>query len=198
VVASGFNEGTVYVTFDGHRNNDFSAYAFVSDDFGRSFRAITEGLPDGWSVNVITEHPRSRDLLFLGNEVGAYVSIDRGAHWTRLKNNLPTVPVDDIKVHPRDNDLILGTHGRGVWILDDITPLQELSAAVLAADAHLFSVRSAVSRCVHPVLSEERRCCPGYGGVPWRRWLPHHEWPRHEAHDPDVGRGGDPRARGYG
>ncbi|MDH4044900.1 MAG: glycosyl hydrolase [Gemmatimonadota bacterium] len=145
VVASGFNEGTVYVTFDGHRNDDFAAYAFVSDDFGRSFRAITTGLPDGWSVNVIYEHPRSRDLLFLGNEVGAYVSIDRGQHWTRLKNNLPTVPVDDIKVHPRDNDLILGTHGRGVWIMDDITPLQELTATVLAADAHPFSVRSAVS-----------------------------------------------------
>jgi photosystem II stability/assembly factor-like uncharacterized protein len=145
VVASGFNEGTVYVTFDGHRNNDFAAYAFVSDDFGRNFRPITDGLPDGWSVNVIYEHPRSGNLLFLGNEVGVYFSIDRGERWVRLKNNMPTVPVDDIKVHPRDNDLVLGTHGRGVWIMDDITPLEELSADVLAADAHLFSVRSAVS-----------------------------------------------------
>jgi photosystem II stability/assembly factor-like uncharacterized protein len=145
VVASRHNAGTVYVTFDGHRNDDFAAYAFVSDDFGRSFRAIADGLPAGWSVNVIAEHPRQRDLLFLGNEIGVYVSIDRGQHWTRLKNNLPTVPVDDIKIHPRDNDLILGTHGRGVWILDDITPLEELTPRVLAADAHLFGIRSAVS-----------------------------------------------------
>jgi photosystem II stability/assembly factor-like uncharacterized protein len=145
VVASRFNEGTVYVTFDGHRNNDFAAYAFHSDDFGRRFRPITNGLPNGWSVNVITEHPQSANLLFLGNEVGVYFSIDRGQRWARLKNNLPTVPVDDITVHPRDNDLVIGTHGRGIWIMDDIAPLEELSAQVLAADAHLFTVRTAVS-----------------------------------------------------
>ncbi|MFQ6045445.1 MAG: hypothetical protein ACE5PT_03670 [Gemmatimonadales bacterium] len=142
VVASAHEEGTVYATFDGHYNDDYRPYVYVSRDYGENWRRITDGLPD-WSVNVIAEHPRNPNLLFLGNEIGVYVSVDMGASWTRLKNNLPTVPVDDIAIHPRDNDLILGTHGRSVWILDDITPLEELSADVLAAPAHLFGGRAA-------------------------------------------------------
>jgi len=98
-------------------------------------------LPDDASVNVIVEHPRNENLLFLGNEVGVFVSIDRGDSWAQLKNNLPTVPVDDIVIHPRDNDLVLGTHGRGIWILHDITPLEEMSADILNADAHIFTAR---------------------------------------------------------
>ncbi|MCH6547923.1 MAG: hypothetical protein IH798_05700 [Gemmatimonadetes bacterium] len=133
----------MYATFDGHRNDDYGAYAYVSEDYGRNWRAITNGLPSGWSVNVIIEHPRSSNLLFLGNEIGVYFSIDRGENWVRLKNNLPTVPVDDIVVHPRENDLVLGTHGRGVWIMTDITPLEKLNSQVLASAAHLFSVRTA-------------------------------------------------------
>lgn len=142
VVASRFDEGTVYATFDGHYNDDYKPYVYVSDDHGRNWRLITEGLPD-WSVNIIAEHPRISNLLFVGNEVGVYFSVDRGAHWVRLKNNLPTVPVDDIVIHPRENDLVIGTHGRSIWILDDITPLEHLTAEVLAAPAHLFPVRTA-------------------------------------------------------
>jgi hypothetical protein len=145
VAPSAHDEATVYAVFDGHRNDDYAAYAYVSENHGRDWSAITDGLPDGWSVNVITEHPRSPNLLFLGNEVGVYFSIDRGENWVRLKNNLPTVPVDDIVVHPRENDLVLGTHGRGVWIMGDITPLEELTTDVLASVAHLFSVRTATS-----------------------------------------------------
>ena len=144
VVASRFDEGTVYITFDGHRNDDFSAYAYVSNDHGQNWHAITDGLP-GWSINIIAEHPRARNLLFLGNEIGVYFSIDRGDNWVRLKNNLPTVPVDDIVVHPRENDLVLGTHGRGIWIMADITPLEQLSNEVLASTAHLFPVRRATT-----------------------------------------------------
>ncbi|MEE8133687.1 MAG: hypothetical protein V3T56_01440, partial [Gemmatimonadales bacterium] len=143
ILPSRFDEATVYATFDGHRSDDYAAYVYVSEDYGRNWRAVTNGLPDGWSVNVITEHPRSRNLLFLGSEIGVYFSIDRGENWIRLKNNLPTVPVDDIVVHPRENDLVLGTHGRGVWIMADIAPLEELTNQVLAASAHLFSVRTA-------------------------------------------------------
>ncbi len=135
--------GRVYATFDGHRNDDYAAYAFVSNDFGATWRQITNGLPDGWSVNAIREHPESPDLLFLGNEVGLYVSIDAGDSWGRMTNNLPTVAVDDIVIHPRENDLVLGTHGRSVWILDDITPLQEMTSQLLAADVHLFGSRRA-------------------------------------------------------
>lgn len=144
LVSSGFDEGTVYATFDGHRNDDFDAYVYVSTDFGSRWRMITEGLPAN-SVNAFAQHPRSGNLLFVGNEQGVYFSINGGGQWTRLKNNLPTVPVDDIVIHPRDNDLVLGTHGRGIWIMSDITPLEELSPEVLAADAHLFSVRTATS-----------------------------------------------------
>ncbi len=145
VVPSAHDEATVYAVFDGHRNDDYAAYAYVSENYGRNWRAITDGLPHGWSVNVIAEHHRNPNLLFLGNEIGVYFSIDRGDSWVRLKNNLPTVPVDDIVIHPRENDLVLGTHGRGVWIMADVTPLEELTADVLASAAHLFSVRTATS-----------------------------------------------------
>jgi photosystem II stability/assembly factor-like uncharacterized protein len=136
-------DGRVYLTFDGHRNDDYAAYAFVSEDHGDSWRRITSGLPDGWSVNVIREHPANPNLLFLGNEVGVFMSVDQGASWAALKNNLPTVPVDDIVIHPRENDLVVGTHGRSIWVMDDITPLQEMSGQMLAQESHLFGLRRA-------------------------------------------------------
>ena len=131
-------EARVYATFDGHRNGDYAAYVYVSEDHGESWTRITEGLPDGWSVNVITEHHRSPDLLFVGNEVGVFVSVDRGARWVQLKNNLPTVPVDDILIHPRDNDLLVGTHGRSFWILADVTALEHLSDEMMAEAGRVF------------------------------------------------------------
>ena len=130
--------GRVYASFDGHRNGDYAAYVYVSEDHGDSWTRITEGLPDGWSVNVVTEHHRAPNLLFVGNEVGVFVSVDRGARWVQLKNNLPTVPVDDILVHPRDNDLLVGTHGRSFWILADVTPLEHLSEEMLAEAGRVF------------------------------------------------------------
>ena len=141
LVASRFNEGRVYATFDGHERDDYRPYVYRSEDYGSTWEPIVSGLPDDASVNIIVEHPRNENLLFLGNEVGVFVSIDRGDSWAQLKNNLPTVPVDDIVIHPRENDLVLGTHGRGIWILDDITPLEEISEDVLNTDAHIFSAR---------------------------------------------------------
>ncbi len=131
-------EGRVYATFDGHRNGDYAAYVYVSEDYGQNWSRISEGLPDGWSVNVITEHHRAPNLLFVGNEVGLFVSVDRGEGWVQLKNNLPVVPVDDILVHPRDNDLLVGTHGRSFWILADVTPLEHLSEEMLAEAGRVF------------------------------------------------------------
>ena len=131
-------EGRVYATLDGHRNGDYAAYVYVSEDYGQSWTAITDGLPHGWSVNVITEHHRAPNLLFVGNEVGVFVSVDRGARWVQLKNNLPTVPVDDILIHPRDNDLLVGTHGRSFWILADVTALEHLSDEMLAEAGRIF------------------------------------------------------------
>ena len=145
VVASRHGDGTAYATFDGHRSNDFGIYVYMTTDFGETWKRITTGLPaNNGIVNVVREHPKNPDLLFAGTEYGAFVSFTRGASWSPLKLNLPTVPVDDIQVHPRDNDLVFGTHGRSIWILDDITPLAELNAAVLASDLHAFSTRPAI------------------------------------------------------
>ncbi len=146
VLASRYAEGTAYVTFDGHRGNDFNVYVFLTTDYGETWRAISSGLPaNGGTLHVLREHPRNANLLFAGTEYGAFVSFDRGGNWASLKTNLPTVPVDDIAIHPRDNDLILGTHGRSIWVLDDITPLEQLDEKVLSADLHLFDIRTATA-----------------------------------------------------
>ncbi len=133
---------TAYASFDRHRDDDFAPYIFRTTDFGQSWTSVASNLPKvGW-VNVVKEHPNNPKLLFAGTETGAFASIDGGSHWTKLPG-LPTVPVDDLVVHPRDNDLILGTHGRSIYILDDISPISGLTEAVLAADAHLFEIRPA-------------------------------------------------------
>lgn len=145
VIASYHAEGTAYATFDGHRSNDFGIYVYVTTDFGETWRRITNGLPDNNGiVNVIREHPKNPNLLFVGTEYGAFVSFTRGERWIPLKLNLPTVPVDDIQIHPRDGDLVFGTHGRSIWVLDDIRPLAELDDRVLASDLHVFSTRPAI------------------------------------------------------
>jgi hypothetical protein len=144
VVASHHAEGRAFATFDGHRSDDFKPYVFMTDDSGVTWKNIAGNLPAGGTVSVIREHHRNPDLLFAGTERGAYLSVDRGLRWTRIKSNLPLVPVDDIAIHPRENDLIFGTHGRSIWILDDITPLEQLKPDVLAAAGYLFDLRSAV------------------------------------------------------
>lgn len=141
VIASHAAAGRAYVTLDGHRNDDFKPYVFVTEDFGESWKPITNGLPH--PANVIREHHRNHNLLVAGTEFGLWVSFNRGATWMRMKNNLPTVPVDDIQIHPRDNDLILATHGRSIWVLDDMTPLEQMTETVAAAEAHLFNTRPA-------------------------------------------------------
>ncbi len=144
LTASAHAEGRVYATFDGHRNGDYAAYVYVSEDYGEDWRRIDTGLPHGWSVNVVTEHHRAENLLFVGNEVGVFVSVDRGENWTRLKGDLPVVPVDDIAIHPRENDMLVGTHGRSAWIMADVTPLEHLSQAVMAEAAHVFPIKKTI------------------------------------------------------
>ncbi len=146
VVPSQHAEGTAYATFDGHRMNDFNIYVFTTTDFGETWKDISRGLPrNNGVINVIREHHRNANLLFAGGEYGLYASFDKGGNWDQLKGNLPTVPIDDIAIHPRENDLILGTHGRSIWILDDLTPLEQWSERVAAANAHLFDVRTATA-----------------------------------------------------
>ena len=145
VVASAFDSATAYVAVDGHRSNDLKPYIFVTKDFGRTFTSITNGLPAFGNVQVVTEDRKNRNLLFAGTEFGLYVSTNAGQSWQKFMNNFPTVRTDDILVHPRDGDLIVATHGRGLWIADDITALQQLTPAVMAADATLFDIRPAVA-----------------------------------------------------
>ncbi len=143
VEPSNFDAGTCYVVLDNHRNEDWNPYVFVTRDFGQSFTDITNNLPLG-HANVITEDPRNPELLYLGTEFGLFLSQDGGQEWKRFQNGLPTVRVDDILVHPRDNDLVVGTHGRSIYIIDDITPLQQFTSEVAQGDAFLFEVRPAV------------------------------------------------------
>ncbi len=146
IVPSRHAEGTAYVTFDNHCLNDFKVYVYVTTDFGQTFRPITNGIRrDTGTAHVIREHHRNPNLLFVGTETGVFVTFDRGANWVPLRLNLPTVPVFDIAIHPRENDLILGTHGRSIWVLDDITPLEHMNEEVLASDLSLFDIRKAVA-----------------------------------------------------
>lgn len=143
VVASRHAEGTVYAAFDGHRSNDFRPYLLRSTDYGRSWSPIAADLPASGPVYVLREDVRNPRLLFVGTEFGLYTSFDGGAAWSRLGRELPTVPVHDIVVHPREHDLIVGTHGRGIYILDDLTPLERIADVRAAAAPALFPVRAA-------------------------------------------------------
>ncbi len=144
VVFSKASEATIYATMDGHRSNDFKPYVLKSVDFGKTWTSIASDLPDGGSVQVIREHPRQPNLLFVGTEFGVYASIDGGAHWTQLKSGIPGVPVHDLQIQARWNDLVVGTHGRGVFILDDLAPLEHLAKAkeaVTSQVAFMFPIR---------------------------------------------------------
>jgi len=126
----------VYATFDGHYNDDYHAYAYVSDDYGQTWRSIAAGLP-ATSVHRLREHPRHARLLFVGHERGIHFSIDEGTSWSSLNLNMPNVPVDDMLIHPRDNDLVVGTHGRSIWVLDNIASLEALTPDAIRAEAFL-------------------------------------------------------------
>jgi len=142
VIASAAGEGVAYVTLDGHRRGDFAPHVFKTTDFGETWTRKTDGLPDEGTVNVIVEHPDNPDVLFLGTEHALYASTTAGEQWAEVESGLPTTLYDDLTIHPREKDLVVGTHGRGLWILDDTTPIAEWSAAQ-TADAHLFSISRA-------------------------------------------------------
>jgi photosystem II stability/assembly factor-like uncharacterized protein len=138
VEASRFDEGTCYLSFDGHRSDIFKPYVFKTADFGKTWTNITANLPDDGPVYVIREDLKNKDLLFVGTEFAVFFSLDGGKTWTDLSLNMPTVAFHDLLIHPRDNDLIAATHGRGIWILDDISPLQQATDKVLSSEAYLF------------------------------------------------------------
>ena len=143
VEASHFDPATAYITFDGHRSDLFTPWIYRTTDYGRSWTNIGSGLPDGQVVHLVREDLRNPNLLFAGTEFAVFASLDGGRRWTRFMNGMPTVATQDLVIHPRDNDLIAGTHGRSMFIADDITPLQQLTPEILAAPAHLFEQRVA-------------------------------------------------------
>ncbi len=136
---SGFEEGRLYVTFDGHRSNDDLPYLFVSEDHGATWRSLAKSLPPtAGSARVLREDLEDPDILYLGTEFSAWVTIDRGRTWTRLNSNLPTVAIHEIAQHPTTGEIIAATHGRSVWILD-VTPLRQMTAEIVQAKTpHLF------------------------------------------------------------
>jgi len=141
IVASKHQPGTAYVTYTGLRHDDFRPFIYKTTDFGQTWAPIVGNLPNQ-SVNVVIEDPKNPNLLFAGVDFGLYVTIDGGKIWTEMKG-MPTQPVHDLEIHPRENELIVATHGRGFFIAD-ITPLQELDQQVLGQDIYLFDVKPAV------------------------------------------------------
>ncbi len=140
VVPSRFDAATVYITVDAHRLNNYGTYIWMSTDYGATFRSINGNLSTE-VVKTLTEDPKNPEVLYIGTETGLFLTLDRGRTWRRLKANLPTVRVDEIAIHPRENALILGTHGRSIWILDHLEPIQEYAAAQSSsADVKLFSI----------------------------------------------------------
>ncbi|MCC6317343.1 MAG: hypothetical protein IT361_06575 [Gemmatimonadaceae bacterium] len=138
------DSSTWFVTFDNHRVGDFAPYVYRTTDYGKSFVSIAANLPTGGPdfVHVIKQDLVNPNLLFVGTDVGAYASSNGGVSWRRFMTGLPTVPVTDLKIHPRDHELIAATHGRGVWIVD-ILPLQQETPAVVATAVHVYEPRIA-------------------------------------------------------
>ena len=154
VVPSRYEAGTVYVTVDNHRLNDYETYIWASSDFGASFHSLKANM-HGESVKTLTEDQRNPDVLYIGTETGIFLSLDRGRSWRRFQANMPDVRVDEITLHPRDNAMLVATHGRALWILDHIEPIQEYTAAKAAGEAKLYTVPTALEWKSKNSLNEE-------------------------------------------
>ena len=141
IVASRSGAGTAYVTFDAHRDGNFEPYVFRSTNFGETWISLATNLPSG-SVNSLAEHPDNPNVLFVGTEHGLFVSTTAGTEWAKLAH-LPTTHIDDLILHPRERDLVIGTHGQSIWILDDTGPLAEWTAEVASAAVHVFAIQRA-------------------------------------------------------
>jgi hypothetical protein len=137
--------GSAYITVDRHRAADNNTYLFKTEDYGKSWRSIGGGIPKSVFAyaRAVREDPRRKGMVYLGTENGLYVTVDDGGTWLPLQNNLPHTPIAGLVVQEDFNDLVVGTWGRGFWILDDIGPLQQLTPAIMAERAHLFDLRPA-------------------------------------------------------
>jgi hypothetical protein len=140
--ASHFDFNAAYASVDRHQLQDFDPYIYRTRDQGKTWQRITEGLPASVYVHTVKEDPMRKGLLFAGTERGAFMSLDDGDHWQPLQLNLPVTSVRDFEIY--QNDLIVGTHGRGIWVLEDLSPLRQISDTVLAGEAYLFKPADAI------------------------------------------------------
>jgi photosystem II stability/assembly factor-like uncharacterized protein len=157
VVTSSFDEGTVYVTQNGYRDDDFTPHVFRTADYGRTWESLAAGLP-AEPVNTIREDPKARGLLYLGTDMGVFASTDAGKTWTAMAGGLPHVPVHDLQVQPREGDLVVATHGRSVYVAE-AAPLRKLTPEVMGKAVFAFPIK--------PVPGDPSR---GYGEHPWITW----------------------------
>ncbi len=141
--ASPHDAASAHLTVDGHRSGDMTVYVYRTGDFGQRWQSVSSDDIEGFA-HVVVQDPVNHDLLFLGTELGLYVTLDGGRRWARFKGDLPKVPVRDLDIHPREHDLIIGTHGRGIYILDDLTPLRSLAQETLESKLSLLPARAAV------------------------------------------------------
>jgi photosystem II stability/assembly factor-like uncharacterized protein len=141
--------GTAFVVFDNHRRSDWTPYVFRTDDYGRTWRSLATPALRGYCLS-IAQDPVDPDLLFLGTEFGLYVSFDGGQRWTQLSKTVPTASVMDLVIHARDGDLVIATHGRALWVLDDVRPLRELTEQTLAEPLHFYEAAPAQQYWVAP------------------------------------------------
>ncbi len=162
---------TAYATFERHFMDDYKPYVVRTTDCGASWTSIAGNLPEGAYLQVVREDPRNPQVLYAGTEAGLYVSVTGGGNWFRLGGNLPPVPVHEVLVHGRENDLIVGTHARGIWILDDASAIQDLAAAAAAPRMHLFRMRTATRFATKTTKTgsigdaEYRGTNPPYGAI---------------------------------
>ncbi|MCB0687570.1 MAG: hypothetical protein KDC53_13640, partial [Saprospiraceae bacterium] len=153
IEASSHQEGRAYITVDAHEMGDFTPYVYRTDNYGKSWKKITEGIGEG-NLNycrMLKEDPTREDLVYLGTESALYISYDQGNHWQSLQSNLPPSPMYWMDIPEHFNDLVVGTYGRGIWILDDITPLQQLTPDIIHSKTHLFAPKTAYR--FHPISS---------------------------------------------
>ena len=141
--ASTFDAGTAYVAATMYKLDDYKPYLYKTNDFGKTWKKITNGIPDGAFTRVIREDPNRKGLLYAGTETGMYISFDDGENWQPFQLNLPVVPITDLAIHKREKDLVVATQGRAFWILDDLSVLHQIKDEVASADVHLFKPEDA-------------------------------------------------------
>jgi photosystem II stability/assembly factor-like uncharacterized protein len=142
IEASPFDVATAYAAVDVHKLDNFHPYIFKTTDFGKTWSKISGGLPDNSYVHVVREDPARKGLLYAGTETAVWVSFDDGSHWQLLQNNLPVTPIHDLIIHGKD--LVAATHGRSYWVLDDLSPIRQLTSTIAVEDAQLFAPAPAV------------------------------------------------------